>query len=219
MAMSELHGRQGRQSGRPLCSTYQLAYFAPQAIRVVVNSGSHCVTWALGAQGDGSREVLGAWQHSIDDGAPKWRELFDDLARRGVERIRFAVNADTSAAAAAVGSSDRTFFDAASVKQRPEGTAELAALGSTHGRLMWSSSRDTSDLPRRVRQTIRRCEEAALALQRGLRQAASRHGPFQSPADAARFVETWLEDAGNRERRRRYAAQRRTELPQAALAS
>lgn len=170
----------GMWQGRPLCCRYLLGHFSAQALQVLSGDAEHSsfVTWALGTLSDGSREVLGTWPHSIE-GELNWQEVFDDLALRGAERIRFAVHADGSAARA-------TFPDLKMLDATLSGEAFAA-------------------LPQRARRLVRRSEEAAQVLQRRLRQATTRHGPFKCVSAAVAFVEARLADAERRERQRQLA--------------
>lgn len=204
--------------GLPLCRWYGIVQFVVQPSTVRAGGDVHRwpVTWARGTLNDGQGGLLGAWQHATD-GAPNWPAIFDDLALRGVERVRIAIDTDAAAAIAA--------FPRATLLQRALrgsdsrlGSTRQDATGSMNHVASNARCCDASQLPRRVRQMVRRSEEAARALQRGLTQAITRHGLFDSPREAATFVESWLEDAERRGRQRRHAAQRRSELAAASLA-
>jgi hypothetical protein len=216
MADSVEPGR--RWDGLPLCCRYRLVHFAVQPIRVRASTAAHnwSVRWALGAMSDGQPEVVGVWPHSIE-GVLNWREVFDELAARGVQRIRYAVHVDPAAALAAfpdlkVINSTRPepgVLDAAA-EQRDSMTTEMRRAGGG-GRCA------ASEVPQRVRQLARRVEAAAQLLQRGLGQAATRHGPFESGSVAAAFVEAWLTSAEHRQRRSRIAAYRAGGVGAAAM--
>lgn len=218
MESTALHPNGKWQGGPPLCSRYLLVRFA--------NVATHCLgaspesrsslTWALGAQSDGSCEVLGVWPHSAE-GALDWRAVFSDLTHRGVEHIRYAVHADALAARA-------TFPTIAALawsllEPGHFGTSAMGdvATGTQARGAGLEHCSDASDLPRRVRQVLRRSEEAAKTLWRGLRRAAIQHGPFARGNAAAAFVTTWLENAERRERKRRLASQHRAAVAAAAL--
>lgn len=181
-----------RWSDRPLCCRYLLAHFSVQRVPALASDVDHwSVTWAQGTLSDGSREVLGAWQHTTE-GFLDWSAVFDDLALRGVERVRFAVDTDASAA--------RITFPHVGV---------LQTSSSAPGHVERSSNGcEASEVPLRVRLQIVRSEVAARALQRRMSLAALRYGPFESGSDAAAFVEAWLVSAERSERHRRHTAQR-----------
>lgn len=208
----------GESHGLPLCRRYEIVHFVVQPILVqaVGDVQSWPVTWATGTLSDGHSSVLGAWQPAT--AAPNWPATFDDLARRGVERIRIAIGADADAAIAAF--PQVTLFNSV---LHLSGTLTVSPrhdpLGSTSHAAATTPRSDAGKLPRRVRQLVRRTEEAARLLRLGLTQAAARRGPFDGPRDAAMFVEAWLENAERRERQRRYSAQRRAERAVGHLAA
>jgi hypothetical protein len=205
--------------GRPLCCRYLLVHFATRLIQARADSAAHSwsVTWALGALSDGHSEMLGVWRHSTE-GVLNWQAVFDGLAVRGVEQIRFAIHVDAAFAqttfpglkALNTALPERDELEISAKHDAPRST-EICEAGN--GR-----SCDPSELPRRVQVLARRTEEAVLLLQRGLRQAAIRHGPFESGSAAAAFAEAWLANAEHRHRRRRLATYRATGVGAAAPA-
>lgn len=77
----------------PLCRRYLWALF--EADPVSVSDGEvvrgHVARWALGVLANGKYEVLGVWLDPVSE-AKRWREVFEDLALRGVEKIRFVAS-------------------------------------------------------------------------------------------------------------------------------
>ncbi len=61
------------------------------------------------------------------------------------------------------------------------------------------------DLPQRARQQVARSEDAVWLLQQGLGRALGRQAPFETAAAAVAFAEAWLDQAQQREQRRRLA--------------
>ncbi len=219
MEGTHLKARARWKGGRPICRRYLLVQFA-DALTQVRSGAAACswpVTWAVGAMGDGQAEAVGAWQHS-SDGMLDWRSVFDDLASRGVERIRYAAHVDAVSAQSAF--PDLTVLspawpkpshlDAAAGQGTQMSTGMRRVRAGRHGAL--------SEPPRRVLQLARRVDQAAQVLHRGLSQAATQHGPFVSALAAAEFVEAWLANAELRQRRRRLAAVRAAGLRAAAVA-
>jgi hypothetical protein len=205
--------------GRPLCCRYVLVHFAAQPIQARTGSAARgwTVTWALGAMRDEQPEAVGVWKHPID-GVLDWRSVFDDLAARGVERIRYAANLDAAAA-------QTTFPDLTVLSTAGSEPGELDVAAGQADQMSTGMRRagggrhcDANGLPRRGQQLARRVDQAAQLLQRGLSQAATRHGPFESGLVAAAFVEAWLANAELRQRRRRLAAIRAADLRVAAAA-
>lgn len=210
----------GGWHGPPLCTRYLLVHFAAHQTQVLTGAAarSWTVIWALGAMSNGQPEGVGVWQQASDGGL-NWRSVFADLAARGVERIRFAVQADAVAAKATF--PDLTVLrtigpEPSSLEAAPLQVVQksMEVRGAGRGRRC-----EPCDPPRRVLQVARRVDRAAQLWQRGLRQAAARHGPFESGSAAASFVETWIATAELRQRRRRLAATRATALGIAAVAS
>jgi Transposase, Mutator family len=193
-------------------------HFATSVLQVRAGAAANTwpVTWALGALGDGQPEVLGVWQPSIE-GPPNWQGAYDDLAARGVKRIGFAVNTNVSAAYAAFPQMivlNAAFSDSGAVEVSAGQAAprSLAPRGDAYGQHGGSS-----ELPSRVQRLAHQVEETAQLLQRGLKPAAMRRSPFESGGAAAAFLESWLDDAERRQRRRRLATSRRAYLGIAAV--
>lgn len=166
--------------GRPLCCRYLLVSFASQPILVRVGAAAPgwSVTWALGTLSDGQREVLGAWQHSIGD-VMNWQAVFDDLAVRGVERIRFVVTADADAARAALPHSamlNSVVLESAHIGTSPE------ALSPPLRRLADSA------------------EAATQQMQAALARMIHRHGSFDSPQAAGLFLDAAFQRLEDRSR-------------------
>lgn len=159
--------------GHPLCCGYLLVHFAPQPIRVRVGGAEHSwhVTWALGTLSDGQREVLGTWLHSIG-GVSNWQVVFDELAVRGVERIRFVVGADVNMAQGALLGATTLPFDAQRRSANPE---PFPALSLRLQNIMDSAQMQTR------------------ALQRELERLTRRHGAFDSAAASSEFLDRAIE--------------------------
>lgn len=194
----------------PLCCHYLLAHFAPQAVQVRSGDDAHCrqMTWALGTLRDGQREVLGVWHHSLE-GVLCWQTVFDDLAVRGVEQIRFAVNADAAASQATFPRLTALDFDVpehfdSMVPGGQHAPRSTEFCGARNGQRC-----DLSTLPRRVQQLARRGEKAVRLLQRGVTRAAARHGAFDSAQAAAAFVGSWLANAECRQQPAQFPASHR----------
>lgn len=77
----------------PLCRHYFSAHFDQQPIQVVAADGASQelkLIWALGLLRDGDWSLLGAWL--VSDVQPAfWRDVFDEFAVHGVERMSFAL--------------------------------------------------------------------------------------------------------------------------------
>lgn len=195
--------------GRPLCCKYWLVHFVTQPIRVrgVTAAQGLPVTWALGALSDGQREVLGVWSHSVE-GVPNWQPVFDDLAVRGVEQIRFAVHADAAFAQTTfphLKALDTALpeWDDLKISAGQDAPRSMEICGAGNGQRC-----DLSALPRRVQQLVRRGEEAVRLLRRGVARAAARQGPFDSAQAAVAFADAWLVNAERRQRRGQFPASR-----------
>lgn len=166
---------------RPLCCRYLLAHFAVQEIQVRMAPAAHgwSVTWALGTFGDGQREALGAWPHSVD-GVLNWHAVFDDLATRGVERIRFVVGSSANAAGA-------TFVHFTKLNS----VVATAQIGVP-----------PAGLPPRLKRVADTAEVAAQQMQAGLARMIHRHGSFESPHAALPFLAAALQRLEKRARAR-----------------
>jgi hypothetical protein len=204
---------------RPLCRSYLLVALSTIQVTGRADSDERCwpVTWALGTLSDGSHEALGAWHRSVD-GPLDSDVIFAALALRGVERVRYATDASAGAAPAELPSHIMidTFLPVSAVSH---GSPWLSSSRSTGIRRAGGAAPDDSrELTRRVRQLVLRSEKAARVLQRGLTQAAIRHGPFETGSSATSFVEMWLAKAEHHERRRRFASQHRAAVTPAVLA-
>lgn len=137
-----------------------------------------CVTWALGTLSDGQREALGAWQHSIA-GVLNWQAVFDDLAVRGVERIRFVVSADADAARATLPHSamlNSVVLESAHIGAPPEA------------------------LSPRLRRIADSADAAAQQMQAALARMIHRHGSFESPQAALLFLDAAFQRLEDRSR-------------------
>ncbi len=202
----------------PLGCDYRLILFKRQPISSIAR-GSLCVSalaWSVGALSDGETEVLGVWPHS-SEGSLDWVAVFDELIGRGVERIRFVVGAD--------GAVEQVAFPEVTVLgigvPSSNGLSSLANRTSPGSKLLGKTDSVVgapAELPPRALRLLRRCDEAAQRLERGLTPAIRRHGPFENPAAATAFVETWLLQAERRLHRQQLALQRRTYLRAAAPA-
>jgi hypothetical protein len=81
-----------------LCRRYFSTHFAESRVQVLIDAASTdlAVTWAVGVLADGDWEVLGAW-HGAAVGTVFWRGVWDELARRGVDKISWVFAADRDA--------------------------------------------------------------------------------------------------------------------------
>jgi transposase-like protein len=159
-------------SEHPLCFRYQVVCLQTQLMSLS-SGGATDVTlqWAVGTCDGGRREVLGVWQ-SPPLGCPAWKEPFDDLALRGVERIRFVVSAHADAAQAALLG------------------ATILTPGTQHG---CATPGTTSAPPARLRRIAESAQKQASLMQSELERQIHRHGPFDSNASALDFLEKALE--------------------------
>lgn len=157
---------------RPLCCRYLLVSFGAQLMLVRADDAAFnfSATWALGELDDGQREVLGVWPAPIAE-APNWQEVFDDLAVRGVERIRFVVNADEKTVRAA------------------QPSATVLSLGTPSS----PSLAPSAALSPRLRRIVKSADDAAQQMQAALTHVVRRHGTFDSPGSALMALEQALQ--------------------------
>lgn len=158
---------------RPLCCRYILVQFGglPLQVRAELAVHQFSLTWVLGTLDDGQHELLGAWP-TPPLGTPNLREVFDDLATRGVERIRFVINADPETLRSA----------------HPRATALSPATRQTGA----SWVRDAA-LSARLRRIVSAAETQAQLIQAELARLVRRHGVFDGTATALDFLEKTLE--------------------------
>ncbi len=166
--------------GWPLCRSYLLVLFDSVSVAPKTHD---CVCpgwlshWALGVLPGGDAEVLGAWTASQSDG-PVWSQVFGELADRGVERIGFVV-------AAELGATEPALRDAYA-------SAIVLASDTEEGALTpWVSARTpVASLAMSLGhfRKFMAAHESAQILQRSVRRAIGRHGPFSEPTDATAFV-------------------------------
>ena len=151
----------------PLCCRYRAAYFTSQAVSVGTSDppSQYQVIWALGVTADSEEEILGAWPAPSSD-AVDWRDVMDDLARRGVEYIQFL-----------------TFESLLGLSVRLH-------LSHIDGLLLQRGGRvEAPDRkPRRNRDLEQANEEAAERMSRIVGRSVSRQGRFGVMADAITFV-------------------------------
>jgi hypothetical protein len=151
----------------PLCAHHHLAVFDLldfQSVDGCHSGNENSSLWAVGVLVDGQHEVLGVWSKpSCDD---EWKEVFEDLKVRGVEKIRFVVGGESPAIASVV----RGIFP----------TASLLPAGSLESTL--------PSLPHRYRRAFLRGEIAMQRLQRLAVRAVRRHDIFSSALEARAFV-------------------------------
>lgn len=82
------------RGGYLLCRRYVAVYFNRIWTTGAVGAERWPVHhWALGTLGNGQPEALGEWPQDASD-AMNWRQAFDDMKDRGVERIRLAISSD-----------------------------------------------------------------------------------------------------------------------------
>jgi hypothetical protein len=218
--MENTQSESGMQWHRlPLCRKYQLVRFAAHPLLVgLANEGrTPRAMWALGALSEGPPAVLGVWAHSAE-GALNWSAVFDELATRGVERIRYIIYADAAAAQAAYPQVTVLGNTAPLLKGGAAPPKRLLRSSLSLREVEHLAGHTPCELPRRISQLARRCDEVARRLQWDLGAAALRHGPFESGAAAAAFVEAGLMKAEDRHRRRRLAQQWKADLRAAAAA-
>jgi hypothetical protein len=81
--------------GRPLCCHYLIVRFESVTLPVNVNGAAGLLPahWAIGALRDGQTEVIGGWL-ADESGVMRWADVFDEMARRGVEQVRFVAGVD-----------------------------------------------------------------------------------------------------------------------------
>ncbi|MCX2865815.1 transposase, partial [Paucibacter sp. PLA-PC-4] len=82
-----------------LCWRYCCATFDEQSVKVLAADGSArdlTVTWAVGVLADGDWEVLGAWPGTAV-GLTCWPDVWEDLDRRGVDKISLVCASDVDA--------------------------------------------------------------------------------------------------------------------------
>lgn len=158
---------------RPLCCRYLFANFGAQRIRVRADdvTSTFSVSWGLGALEDGHLEVLGSWADPIAD-APNWQAVFSQLAARGVQQIRFVVNADSEAVRAAFPRS--RMLNSMTLQPCPD-LAPSAALSP------------------RVRRIVKSTAGAAQQMQAALTHVVRRHGSFDCPKSALMALEQALQ--------------------------
>jgi len=149
-----------------------LAHFGSLALQIHAGAtdSEFSSIWALGALEDGQLEVLGAWP-TLPSGGPDWREVFESLATRGVERIRFVISADADAVEAARMGATVLTLDSQS------GSPNLAPASAR---------------PFRLRRIVELAAMEVSMMQAELVRLIRRHGAFASTAAASDFVESAL---------------------------
>lgn len=195
----------------PLCRRYLLVNFIAQPLSDGASTSGQAssTSWALGTHSDGQQEVLGVWRHATL-GAIDWTEVFGEFLDRGVERIRFVLNANSSAVQVAFPQS--LVLDSAILgwdpgvagPQRSQGTDNPAATVFQEDKL-----------PRRVQELACRSRDTAAVLKRVLELESKRHGPFTTKADETAFIANWLVTVASRHCSGPHAALRRR--PRTAL--
>ncbi len=104
--------------------------------------------------------------------------MFEELARRGVERIEFVVGGGLAATEAAL----RDAYPSAIVL--PSGMEKVASIPGASAQALFPSFAMSAGRSRRLVAS----HEAAQNLQRLVRRAIGRHGPFSGPTDATAFA-------------------------------
>lgn len=172
---------------RPLCCRYLLVRFEALYLWVRTEESVSVVPvrWALGALADGQCDVLGAWVEPFS-GVLNWHEVFDDLAARGVERIRFIVTAEPDAVSAAY--PHATVLNSVAPLLRP-GSMLTAAAAPTEA----PTEAPTDALSPRLLRVLTSADEAARKMQAQLIRVVRRHGSFADCEAAVAFLAHSLE--------------------------
>jgi len=169
--------RQSMCEGLPLCRRYHVVSFKSLSAPVIAGESAVDVRmhWALGGLVDGQVEVLGTWLESSSR-RPVWEVAIEELADRGVERVRVVVTEEPAAARAAC---PHTLF-----------LAPAAAL--------MQDISSSGDVSRRQWQAVVRSEQQAEGMHVEIARRVQRKAPFRSAPDALRFVEKALRRAESR---------------------
>jgi transposase-like protein len=87
--------KEGAWTCLPLCRRYFFAYVDRSPVQLVEQGTSTvgAVHWMVGYLRGGESEILRVWV-TAESRQPSWGDMFDEVKRRGVERIRFAVSGD-----------------------------------------------------------------------------------------------------------------------------
>ncbi|MDP1532563.1 MAG: transposase [Rubrivivax sp.] len=156
----------------PLCRRYLVVHF--EALPLLVKEGGpqsdRTVYWALGAHAEGPCEVLGVWP-TLPSGGQDWREVFESLAARGVERIRFVVSAAADAVPATHMGATVLTLDS------QQGSSGLAPPGA---------------LSPRLRRIVKLAAMEVSVMQAELVRLIRRHGAFPSTVAASDFLQKAL---------------------------
>ncbi len=157
--------------GLPLCRRYHVVSFKSLLAPVIAGeSAVACpVHWALGGLVDGRVEVLGAWLGS-SSGRPVWEVAIEELADRGVERIRVVVTEEPAAA----------------------WTAYPHTLLLTPPATLTQDISPSDDLSHRQWRAVVRSEQQAESLQAEIARRVQRQAPFRGATAALRFIEMAL---------------------------
>jgi hypothetical protein len=169
--------RQSLCVGLPLCRRYHVVSFKSLSAPVIAGESAIDVPmhWALGGLVDGQVEVLGAWLESSSR-RPFWGGGIEELADRGVERVRVVVTEEPAAARAAY---PHTLFLAPATTLMQE----ISSAG---------------DMSRRQWRAVVRSAQQAEGIQVEIARRVQRRAPFRSAPDALRFVEKALRLAESR---------------------
>lgn len=163
------------QLARPLCYRYELARFFDVNAAVLSVVGAVQWNWGFGIFAEGEFEVLGAWPKP----AFTPRQITDDLAERGVDRIKTICCEDAH--------------------RWPERFADLVPIGAPIGphALRIDSYVCPAAIPThfsgRKRRVLLAATTAAGRLNVGLARALCRRAPFTSKETASTFIARWLE--------------------------
>lgn len=154
--------------GSPLCCRYLLVRFSEVQVKVHQDTAIYHAypCWATGVAIDGQNEVLGVWAPGTS-GVPDWRQVFDDLAVRGVEDVCVLISAASIAGRAPP--SDMTV--GTPVVRRAETNYEPGRESSARLRRSHDAAKLAADL-----------------MQAELIRLVGRHGSFDSLESAVAFL-------------------------------
>lgn len=156
--------------------------FASEPVTVEVDAVAQprSVVWGLGILADGQRELLGAWPEPVP-GEMYWPPVLEDLARRGVESVRYVLSEDPEALLSPLNCE----YPSALVLPANLQLGVFEALPTSRRRAILAS------------------QYGVHGLQRHAARAVRRHGAFSSLTEATAFTVDALERAEARTRNAR----------------
>lgn len=184
-------------NSRPLCARYQLVIV--NTLDVPVHGGGEMgerrARWAVGTLPNGQCEVIGVWLQFVS-ACTSWGDFCDELAVRGVEHIRFVVDAYALASTAPEPSAPGA-RSTSSVQQlvgsrvQADGRSLAAAeIGPAAG---GASDAGGGKALQRLRCIAARADEVNRKLYAKLTRVVRGHGRFASQEAATLFLEGALE--------------------------